>query len=235
MAHPSGSQNWTSWIVEQYRQQRGMGLSTRDAWRVVKEQFAQSYQQQYPAGDIGQAWKVLSGKALEQIVAQEFQNQIQQAGLGQQTQIQHWDQVRNPLVKQILSESLWLRGELQEPYLAESKVDFIAMELQNGQPVRVVAVYSCKASLAERFQQDLFWADRLRGRGIRFCLITLDNAGVLHEAIQTGQLTRKEAKMAASLYDRVYLLSDESIQRFTRVFRTIDLLAEDLKRWLEAG
>ncbi|MCX7993537.1 MAG: hypothetical protein N2651_07685 [Fimbriimonadales bacterium] len=41
--------------------------------------------------------------------------------------------------------------------------------------------------------------------------------------------------MAAALYDRIYLLTDEPIQHYTRVFRPLDALVEDLKRWLEVG
>jgi hypothetical protein len=36
--------------------------------------------------------------------------------------------------------------------------------------------------------KDLFWAERLRGRGIRFCFTTLDNDGVLTRAAVTGDL-----------------------------------------------
>jgi hypothetical protein len=36
--------------------------------------------------------------------------------------------------------------------------------------------------------QDLFWAERLRGRGIRFCFTALDNDGVLTRAAGTGDL-----------------------------------------------
>lgn len=149
--------------------------------------------------------------------------------------MQHWREVHHPLVKRILSESLWLRGELQEPYTAESQVDFVATEVGKGEPVRVVAVYSCKASLRERFQQDLYWAEKFRSRGIRFCFITLDNDGVLYRAISSGELRSKQAKMAAALYDRVYLFTEEPVQHYTRVFRTVDQLGEDLQRWLLAG
>lgn len=233
MARQGRDQDWASWIVEQYKQQRANGSSARDAWSAIKERFAQSYD----SGDKEQAWKNYSGKALENIVQEEFDHQLQKINLGQQIEVRRWNQVHESLVRKILSEALWLRGELQEPYFAESQVDFVATEteLEHKRPVRVIAVYSCKASLRERFQQDLFWADKLRARGIHFCFITLDIDGVLHKAIRTGKLRSKQAKMAAALYDRIYLLSDESIKHFTRIFRTVDSLAEDLKRWLEAG
>lgn len=232
MARASGSQNWRSWVVEQYNQERRQGKSAREAWEAIKRRFLEAY----TSGDAGQAWKNYSGRALEEIVKREFDSQIIETSIGARVMVKRWEEMNNaPLVKQILSETLWLRGELREPYLAESQVDFIAIEHQNNSPLRVLAVYSCKASLRERFQQDLFWTEKLRARGIRFCLITLDNDGVLQEAVAEGRLESKQAKMAAALYDRIYLLSDEPIQHFQRVFRTIDALAEDLKRWWEAG
>jgi hypothetical protein len=150
--------------------------------------------------------------------------------------VQRWDNLQE-IVKQILSEQLWARGELMEPYLAESHVDFIAIEQEDKRPVRVIAVYSCKASLRERFQQDMFWAERLCSRGIRFCLITLDLDGALLKIIQHGQkgLTRnKQGRMAVAFYDRIYLPDpDHEIKHFKRVFRPISSLVEDLARWLQ--
>lgn len=218
-------------IVAQYQQNRAAGLSPREAWQATKSAFVAGY----ITGDPEQAWKNASGNALEHIVLEEFTRQIGEQNVGDKIAVQHWRSVSDELVKRILSETLWLRGELREPYLAESQVDFIATEQEAGQPIRVIAVYSCKASLRERFQQDLYWAEKFRGRGIRFCFITLDNDGVLLRAVATGELRSKQAKMAAALYDRIYLLSDEPIQHYTRVFRPVDALAEDLKRWWEAG
>ena len=59
-------------------------------------------------------------------------------------------------LKEPLSERLWVRGEIQS-VTAESNVDFVAYELDTSNtPKRIIAVYSCKVSLRERFQQDLF-------------------------------------------------------------------------------
>ncbi len=148
--------------------------------------------------------------------------------------MQAWSDIKEQLVKRILSETLWLRGELQEPYIAESRVDFVAFEQSEGRPIRVIAVYSCKASLRERFQQDLYWAEKFRSRGIRFCFITLDNDGVLLQAATQGTLSSKQAKMALALYDKVYLLTEEPIRYHQRILRPIDSLGEDLHRWQQA-
>ncbi|MDW8106007.1 MAG: hypothetical protein RMK45_00850 [Armatimonadota bacterium] len=63
----------------------------------------------------------------------------------------------------------------------------------------------------------------------------MDNDETLREAAVEGKLETKEAKMSVALYDRIYLLTDEPIQHYTRVFRSIDSLVEDLKLWLQAG
>lgn len=223
-------QSHSASISQQYRFLRESGTSPRDAWSHIKQEFIKSS----TARDPQQAWKNASGAALEQIVAEEFKRQIQEQRLNDLLRVQRWKEIRNELVKRILSENLWIRGELQEPYSAESQVDFVATEQEGEQTIRVVAVFSCKASLRERFQQDLYWAEKFRERGIRFCFITLDNDGVLLEAAKSGTLSSKQAKMATALYDRIYLITDEPIQRYKRVFRPIERLVEDLKRWLEA-
>lgn len=219
-------------IAQWYQSLRVEGHAPHQAWMQIRQKFLGTS----TAKDRQQAWKSASGAALERIVEAEFQRQLQQEqSVSGKLSVQRWKDIQNDLVKRILSEPLWVRGELQEPYLAESEVDLVACERAEGKLVRVIAVYSCKASLRERFQQDLYWAEKFRGRGIRFCFITLDNDKTLHKAAVEGKLNTKEAKMSVALYDRVYLLTDESIQHYTRVFRPIDSLIEDLKLWLQAG
>ena len=213
-------------LPERYRQLREEGKLPKQAW----EQLKREYTAQFSSGDAAQSWKSASGNAFEEIVWQEFSAQCQ--GL-KNLQIAKWHAIPDSL-KEPLSERLWVRGEIQS-VTAESNVDFVAYESDpNDAPRRIIAVYSCKVSLRERFQQDLFWAERLRGRGIRFCFITLDNDGVLTEAAAEGKLTSKQASMSVAMYDRIYLFCEESkIQHYTRIFRTVDRLGEDLKRWLE--
>lgn len=219
-------------IAKRYESLRAEGRTPREAWEQIKREFLSTT----TAKDPQQAWKSASGAALERIVEAEFTRQLRQKRSARnKLLVQRWKDIRNDLVRRILSEPLWVRGELREPYTAESQVDFVACEQQGGQPQRVLAVYSCKASLRERFQQDLYWAEKFRGRGIRFCFITLDNDETLREAAVEGKLETKEAKMSVALYDRIYLLTDEPIQHYTRVFRSIDSLVEDLKLWLQAG
>lgn len=217
-------------IAKRYQSLRIEGHAPHEAWAQIKQEFLSAS----TAKDPQQAWKSASGTALERIVEAEFQRQLEESA-DDRLKVQRWKDIRNDLVKRILSEPLWVRGELREPYPAESQVDLVACEYAEGKPVRVLAVYSCKASLRERFQQDLYWAEKFRGRGIRFCFITLDNDRRLSKAAVSGELDTKEAKMSVALYDRVYLLTDESIQHYTRVFRPIDCLVEDLKLWLQAG
>jgi hypothetical protein len=226
-------------LVQRYQKLRKKGEPPKQAWAKLKEEYKKWLKNKKPGKNSEQSWKSASGKAFEDIVWQEFSSQCQ--GLKKKLkkkknlQVAQWyalpDSLREPL-----SERLWVRGEIQS-VTVESNVDFVAYEIDNDNaPKRIIAVYSCKVSLRERFQQDLFWADRLRGRGIRFCLITLDNDGVLTKAATTGVLTSKQASMSVAAYDRIYLFCNKSeiqIQCYTRVFRTVDCLGEDLKRWLE--
>jgi len=219
-------------LPERYRQLREEGKLPKQAWEQLKNEYTEQFKlsQRTPSGDAAQSWKSASGKAFEDIVWQEFASQCQ--GL-KDLQVAQWHAIPASL-KEPLSERLWVRGEIQA-VTAESNVDFVAYETDASNiPRRILAVYSCKVSLRERFQQDLFWAERLRGRGIRFCFITLDNDGVLTKAAARGKLTSKQASMSVAMYDRIYLFCEESkIQHYTRIFRTVDRLGEDLKRWLE--
>jgi hypothetical protein len=213
-------------LTERYRQLRERFTPT-EAWAQLKEEYVAQCD---PQRDAEQSWKSASGKAFEDIVLLEFTAQLRDP---QSLKVVQWKKLPKSL-KEPLSERLWVRGEIL-PITAESNVDFVAYELGDGDtPKRIIAVYSCKVSLRERFQQDLFWAERLRGRGIRFCFVTLDNDGVLMRAATTGDLSSKQARMSTALYDRIYLFSDEvAIQYYTRVFRSVDRLVEDLKRWQE--
>jgi hypothetical protein len=213
-------------LVERYKQLREEGFAPTQAWAQLKSE----YTAQFSSGDAAQSWKSASGNAFEEIVWQEFSAQCQ--GL-KDLRVARWHEIPDSL-KEPLSERLWVRGEIQA-VTTQSNVDFVAYETDASNiPRRIIAVYSCKVSLRERFQQDLFWAERLRGRGIRFCFITLDNDGVLTKAAARGKLTSKQARMSVAMYDRIYLFCEESeIQHYTRVFRTVDRLGEDLKRWLE--
>ena len=217
-------------LPERYRQLLKEGKLPKQAWAQLKSEYAKQFRKRKQSGDAAQSWKSASGKAFEEIVWQEFSAQCQ--GL-KDLRVARWHEIPDSL-KEPLSERLWVRGEIQA-VTTESNVDFVAYETDASNiPRRIIAVYSCKVSLRERFQQDLFWAERLRGRGIRFCFITLDNDGVLTKAAARGKLTSKQASMSVAMYDRIYLFCNESeIQHYTRIFRTVDRLGEDLKRWLE--
>ncbi len=178
----------TGWVVEKFREKASSGIGAVQAWKEVEREFLQ----QYTGGDAGQAWKSVSGKAFEKIVQEMFRHLVQKETSPPPLEIKQWREVAKvPVVKRILSEHLWVRGELGEPYLAESQVDFVALTLRDGTPHRVVAVYSCKTSLRERFQQDLFWAERLRSRRIRFAFITLNQDGDFAEVIRMVILRKR--------------------------------------------
>jgi hypothetical protein len=214
-------------IPERYRELCEQGNTPTQAWAQLKAEYIA---QCGPEKDAEQSWKSVSGNAFENIVLQMFTTQL---GDLQSLKAVQWKSLPEQL-KEPLSERLWVRGEIR-PIIAESDVDFVAYEVRDGDiPKRILAVYSCKVSLRERFQQDLFWAERLRERGIRFCFVTLDNDGDLTKAATTGDLSSKAAKMSVAVYDRIYMFCDElEIQYYTRVYRSVDRLVEDLVKWQE--
>jgi hypothetical protein len=141
-------------LPERYRQLREAGNSPTQAWAQLKDDYIAQFRQRKrkQSGDAEQSWKSASGKAFEDIVWQEFTSQCQ--GL-KDLQVAQWHAIPASL-KEPLSERLWVRGEIQA-VTAESNVDFVAYETDASNiPRRIIAVYSCKVSLRERFQQDLF-------------------------------------------------------------------------------
>ncbi len=74
----------------------------------------------------------------------------------------------------------------------------------------------------------------MRGRGIRFCFVTLDE-GLMRYATDERKPSKisKVTKLSQALYDRIYLLTDKTIRRGETVFRSIKEVAYDLELWLE--
>ena len=97
--------------------------------------------------------------------------------------------------RQLLKE-----GKLPKQAWAQLKRDYIT-QFRQHMPSRD-AEQSWKSASGKAFEEivwqefsaqcqglkDLFWAERLRGRGIRFCFTALDNDGVLTRVAGTGDL-----------------------------------------------
>lgn len=135
-------------LPERYRQLREEGNLPKQAWAQLKSEYTKEFRKRKQSGDAPQSWKSASGKAFEDIVWQEFASQCQ--GL-KDLRVARWHEIPDSL-KEPLSERLWVRGEIQA-VTAESNVDFVAYETDASNiPRRIIAVYSCKVSLRERFQ-----------------------------------------------------------------------------------
>ena len=197
------------------------------AWREVHRWWCKE------KGHSEQSWKSASGAAFERI-AQQYVQQLVDADprLKGQVEIKRWNQLEQELQEGILAEQVWQKGELRKPVTVPSEVDMVALQVEGEEISRVIAAYSCKSSAAERYQQDLFWAERLRGRGIRFCFVTLDEVFLGYARHGAGK-DNKSVRLAMALYDRVYLFTTEELHHGTAVFQPINNIADDLAKWLE--
>jgi hypothetical protein len=197
------------------------------AWREVYRWWCKE------KGHSEQSWKSASGAAFERI-AQQYVQQLVDADprLKGQVEIKRWNQLEQELQEGILAEQVWQKGELRKPVTVPSEVDMVALQVEGEEISRVIAAYSCKSSAAERYQQDLFWAERLRGRGIRFCFVTLDEVFLGYARHGAGK-DNKSVRLAMALYDRVYLFTTEELHHGTAVFQPINNIADDLAKWLE--
>lgn len=80
--HSMGRKN-SQWVKELYQHHRSKGLSPQAAWLAAKNDF----KSQSTSGDLEQAWKNASGRALEDIVLDEFRRQIEERAVGDKVSV----------------------------------------------------------------------------------------------------------------------------------------------------
>lgn len=224
-------------IKSQYEEFRKNGLSPQQAWDNTYEYWTE--QNPTNAEDPQQSWKSASGKAFELIVLSEIEQQVASltsASTGTiPLKVYSWGSLPKNIQTGILAAQVWKPGTT-ESVTVPSQVDVVVVVETPAGIQRVIAVYSCKSSTAERYQQDLYWAERFRERRIRFCLVTLEKNFIQYatspEASEDAS-RRKDIPLASALYDRIYLLTDEPIYREPQVFRPLTELGNDLNRWSE--
>ncbi|MEJ5252598.1 MAG: hypothetical protein HPY54_12055 [Chthonomonadetes bacterium] len=218
-------------IVKRYSEERENGQkSPSEAWRATYDWWIAS--NPTGKGDPSQSWRSASGKAFEKIVHKELKLQI--ASLPVALHVFSWSELDAEIQQGVLAERVWKPHSLKEPVIVPSMVDLVVASGESKEKLsHVVAVYSCKTSLAERYQQDLFWAQRLRERRIRFCLVTLDEECTTYATAQTSPDAGKSLRLAVALYDRIYLFTDDAVRHEPQVFRQVAQLGSDLCRWSE--
>ncbi len=147
----------------------------------------------------------------------------------------------------ILSEPIWARTELR-PYLFQSNVDVVIARIKPNIPKdqakisdieSIVAVCSVNWSVRERYQQDIFWAERFRFRHIPFCLITGDKGLVNYACGDDEPKSENSSKLSKdiagcrAIYDRVYLFTTKSVKRDNRLFAKLDKIQTNVIQWLK--
>lgn len=183
--------------------------------------------------DPAQAWKSVSGKAFEAISKRMLQEAIRGLKDSRDLRVLSWDEIEPAVQNGVLAERVWVKGKVREPEIARSLVDLVIVKVDGkGRIERVVSVYSCKTSARERYQQDLYWAEKLRGRGIKFCFATLDETFIDY-ASGRSKSNRKSLTLARAVYDRVYLLTERKITVDPLVFRSLWDAARDVENWVK--
>lgn len=183
----------------------------------------------------GQGWNSASGIAFENISRQIIVDQVNQSHLSSVIHVTLWDETPQDIREGILSELVWPKGQIQQPEKAESNVDLVATLWDDQKPIRVASVYSCKSSTAERYQQDLFWAEKLKARGIRFCFVTIEASFIAHATSPEAVVKpRKGIILAQAMYDRVYLMTEQKLIQNPSVFKQLNAVIADLDLWVKA-
>ena len=183
--------------------------------------------------DPTQAWRSVSGNVFEHACKQIIKRAVPSVLGAREVRIMLWGEVPEEVRDGVLSERVWHRGNVRQPAIVPSLVDAVAATVDKlGHIEDIIAAYSCKSSVRERYQQDLFWVEKLRGRGIRFCFITIDDAFIRHAAGDTGSSSDKSLTLSKAMYDRIYLLTDRGILTDVAVFRPLSEVASDIQNWL---
>ncbi|MDO8751822.1 MAG: BsaWI family type II restriction enzyme [Dehalococcoidia bacterium] len=226
--------NITGQLEEKFWELRPQYPSYSAAWEALQH-WSEEDGRRRGLQNPGQGWNSASGGAFELVSQKIIIEQVNASPLAQRIRVTRGDETPLAVREGILSELVWPKGQITQPERAESNVDVVAMLLEGQEPTRVISVYSCKSSAAERYQQDLYWAEKLKARGIKFCFVTIDK-GLLSYATSTsmGRKPGKTVTLAQAMYDRVYLLTHLQITSNPLVFKTIDHVVEDLTLWIEA-
>ncbi|GEM_PF-585707 len=222
-------------IVARFWEFVGQGLSYSTAWEKVRE-WCEEEGRKRGLTDPTNSWRSASGQAFEVIAQNLVIEQVGKSDLTEHLVLYRWRDSPAWIRDGILSERVWPKDELREPETAYSNVDLICIAKDMaGDAARVLSVYSCKSSVAERYQQDLYWAERLRGRSIKFCFVTIDQ-GFVNYAIGSRNSSRdpKAITLGRALYDRIYLLTEDKIVNSPRVFKGIEEVVKDMDLWLQA-
>ncbi|MDO8749699.1 MAG: BsaWI family type II restriction enzyme [Dehalococcoidia bacterium] len=224
----------TGQLVEKFWELRPQYPSYSAAWEALQH-WSEEDGRRRGLQNPGQGWNSASGGAFERVSQKIIIDQVNTSPLAQRIRVTRGDETPQDVREGILSELVWPKGQITQPERAESNVDVVAMLLNGEKPTRVISVYSCKSSAAERYQQDLYWAEKLKARGIKFCFVTIDKSLLKHAT--TADRARKPGKtvtLAQAMYDRVYLLTQLQIVSNPLTFKTIDRVVQDLDLWIKA-
>ncbi|MFC2161626.1 BsaWI family type II restriction enzyme [Acidobacteriota bacterium] len=190
-----------------------------DIWKVVRTRFL-SIARDKKVGDVEQSWKSTSGKAFEKITIQiilSIVGQIDFAGEGIEA-FSFYD--LNPDRKKRLSNQ-FRRKCTDEIVEISSEPDIVIYK--NERPKVLV---SCKSSLRDRINMDLFWSEMYRQQGLIFTVVS----GETSKEIGSCENPKKPRQLAESIYDRLYIVNGDI--DYCEVIRPFSDLEIDLRRWL---
>jgi len=227
---PSDSENTLKYFLDQLESVE----DPAQAWISTRKWFEYNAMQ---AGkkDPTQGWRSVSGRVFENACKGVIQKALQKLRARRNVQVMLWDEVPQNVKDGALSERVWVRNDIREPQIVHSLVDVVTAIIgERGDITTIPAVFSCKTSVRERYQQDLFWAEKFRSRGIRFCFATIDDGFISYASGNRTGSADKSITLSKALYDRVYLLTNQQITEDPEIFRPLDTVGADLKLWLAA-
>ena len=190
-----------------------------DIWIKVKEKFMRVAKKRN-ISDPGQSWKTASGKAFEQITIIHISRIVSKKIFKEKNiSAESWYKL-SPEQKTRLSYEL-VRKCTDDRINVSNEPDIVIFK-ENRPKVLV----SCKSSLRDRVNMDLFWALEYKRRGYVFTLVCAETS----KEIGTCKEPKKPRALAESIYDRLYIVNGDV--EYCEVVRPFSDIGEDLKKWL---
>lgn len=194
-------------------------FSFPNGWYKTKKEFMKIAPER-GIKDPGQSWKTASGKAFELLAIRKVLDITSNKEFIQNNiSVESWASL-NLNQKRMLEYEL-IRKCCGERVSRSSEPDIIIFK--KNTPKFLV---SCKSSLRDRVNMDLFWALEYKKRGLIFTLVCAETS----ETIGTCKNPKKPRILAESLYDKLYIINGDI--DYCEIVRPFSDLKKDLKRLL---
>ena len=192
-------------------------MSFPDRWHKTKEIARTKLSNEKK--DFEQSWKSASGKAFEKIaISQVLKVLTKEIFIDSNVIAKRWFEL-TPDEKEDLE--VQLRRKCGGDRVNISNEPDIVIFKSN----KAKAILSCKSSLRDRVNIDLFWAEINSREGRKFLVVSASST----QELGTHKKPKKPRKIAECLYERLYIVNGDT--DYCEIVRPFKDLESDLTKW----